>query len=589
MPDIRILPDVLVNKIAAGEVIERPASVVKELLENALDAGAGHIDLEVADGGRRLIRMADDGCGIAAEQLALALAPHATSKLGAEDDLFCIRTLGFRGEALASIAAVAQVRVLSRAGGCDAAAEIEASGGQAGPTRPAHRAPGTTVEVRDLFFNVPARRKFLRSAGAELAHTSEQLARVALAHPAVSFEMLNSGRVHTRLAVCTDLRERVAQFYGDELAGALLPVAVQSRGLSLTGFAAPPAHSRASERWQYFFVNGRYVRDRQVQHAIKDTYRGLIEPARFAAVFLHLSIDPSELDVNVHPTKIEVRWRDSQAVHAIVRSGLRQALGAADLTPALEAREGRPDRRPWYVARPAAPRPDAQAFFRGPSDAGFAAGSPAPPAAAAGAAPTSPAHSPDWACAAGPPAVQLHRTYLVTETDDGILIIDQHALHERIIYEQLRQRLAGGALESQNLLIPQTVELAADQMAALESAESLLGRLGIEWSPFDDRAWAVHAFPALLKSSVIAEFMRDLADVLVSRDAPPDPEALIHKALDMMACKAAVKAGDELAPAERQVLIEQRHLVDKGSNCPHGRPTALRFTLAELERQFKRR
>ena len=605
MTVIRPLPDLLVNKIAAGEVIERPASVVKELLENALDAGATRITLTVEEGGKKLIRVSDNGCGIAADQLELAIQPHATSKITDEDDLYRIHTMGFRGEALASIGAVSHVSVSSRTADALEGAVVHVAGDQIRSCDAAGCAVGTTVEVRDLFFNVPARRKFLRGQSTEFGHVQEQLARIALPNPQVEFELRSGQRVAKRLPGCNDMRERVAAFYGEELARDLVPIDRDERGLRIVGYVAKPAESRASGKWQYIFLNGRSIRDRFIQHALKEAYRGLMEHNRFPVVFLSIGIDPQQVDVNVHPTKIEVRWQDSNMIHSQVLATLRDTLLQQDLTPALRSDRANsaltPEQRLEEQKRIAE-------FFK----------QAAPPQSAAGAAAGAPgmaaqANMPSISMAelavkfqSGPetrdpeigspirvepaPAqvIQLHRTYLVTETDEGMLIIDQHALHERIIYEQLKERIASGTLESQRLLIPETIEFTPGQVGLLQANRDLLQQVGIDFTLYAERTVAVQSFPSILHDSAIADFMKDLADRLTERGSKPHTELLIHELLDMMACKAAVKAGDALSDEEIRGLIQQRPLVEKSSNCPHGRPTSLRFSLADLERQFKR-
>ncbi|MEE8169842.1 MAG: DNA mismatch repair endonuclease MutL, partial [Phycisphaerae bacterium] len=338
MPAIRRLDPVLVNKIAAGEVIERPASVVKELLENALDAGATRVDLTLEDGGTTLIAVADDGRGIAPDELPLALASHATSKIDSVDDLTAVSTMGFRGEALASIASVARVRITSRPADRPDAARIDASDGRIGEVEPCAAPPGTMIEVRNLFFNMPARRKYLRTVAAETSHVSEQIARIALAHPHVAFSQTHQGRTMRRLPATDDRRVRIADFFGPDLAQDLIPFDRQERELHVAGWFAPPAASRASSKWQYVFLNGRYIRDRELNgFVLREAFRGLIEPARYPVVFLFLTADPASFDVNVHPTKIEVRWRDAGRVKSQVLAVLREALLSRDLTPALRA------------------------------------------------------------------------------------------------------------------------------------------------------------------------------------------------------------------------------------------------------------
>ncbi len=603
MATIRQLPDLLVNKIAAGEVIERPASVAKELLENSIDAGSTRIVLTVEDGGRKLIRVSDNGAGIAPDQLELAVMPHATSKISDEHDLFRIHTLGFRGEALASIGAISHLTIRSRPGDADEGAEIQVAGENVNSLAAAGCPVGTSIEVRDLFFNVPARRKFLKGANTELGHVQEQLARIALANPQVEFEFVSGQRVLKKLPSCNDMRTRVASFFGEELAGDLIPIQRHERGLSISGYAAKPAQNRATGKWQYLFLNGRYVRDRFVQHALKEAYRGLMEHNRFPMVFLALGIDPQLVDVNVHPTKIEVRWQDPNLVHSQVLSALRETFLQCDLTPALSARRAVPDLTPEQRLNE---RERIADFFKNLTPAQIAAGSTSGGSSpAVGLQPASVSMADLALKFQGGPGIdtppppqnpstqsgsvlQLHRTYLVTQTDDGMLIIDQHALHERIIYEQLKERIARGTLESQRLLIAETLEFTAEQVALLESNRPLLEQLGIDFTLYGETTVALQSFPSILHSTAITEFMRDLVDRLAERGNQPHSEVLIHQLLDMMACKAAVKAGDPLTSEEMRDLIEQRPLVEKASNCPHGRPTTLRFSLADLERQFKR-
>ncbi len=654
MPEIRILPDLLVNKIAAGEVIERPASVVKELLENAIDAGAAHIEVAIEDGGKRLIRVTDDGCGMSADQLKLAVTPHATSKINTEDDLYNIGTLGFRGEALASIGAVSHLRIVSRPADLDEGGEIRVAGESIESCSAAGCPPGTSIEVRDLFFNVPARRKFLRTTSTESGHVNEQFARIALTSPEIGFELINGKRVTQRLLPGQCRLDRIRALFGAEVTTGIIPIHREERGLEIEAYAAPPDRSRSNTGGQYLFVNGRYVRDRMISYAIREAYRGLLESDRFPIIYLFLTLNPAAVDANVHPTKVEVRWQDGSLVRSQVLSALRETFMQRDLTPSLRtdrvtcpidevrreqirtevaqelkdavatAKAGIPTAQTAAGAssaqRPSAsPRlPDttpphpgqpisghatgAEALWRSLMPHQEQAGSPSvpPPAAGQEALDRDPATSdpqesalsaqpPDVVVAAGGrPAIQLHNTYLVTETEDGLVIIDQHALHERVIYDQLRRRLTDGALESQRLLLPETVEATPHQVALLQNHHDLLERLGVEVTPFGTNAVAVHSFPALLANADVRGFVRNLIDKLDDQGEAAHTEDLIHELLDMMACKAAVKAGDPLTPEEIDSLLAAKELAEKPSNCPHGRPTTLRLTVKDLEKQFKR-
>ena len=613
--NIKVLPDLLVNKIAAGEVIERPASVVKELVENAVDAGASHITVHIQEGGKRLIRVTDDAQGMTPEDLRLAVTPHATSKIENEDDLFHIATMGFRGEALPSIGAVSRMRILSRPQHAIEGAEIVVAAKSIELSRSAGCRCGTMVEVGDLFFNVPARRKFLKSNATEVGHINELFTRMALAHRGIGFELTNNTRTTHRIPADAQIIQRIATLFGDDLAQSVMPLERDERGLTIEGYLAPPAMSRSNAAWQYTFLNGRYIRDRFVQHAVREAYRGLLEHHRSPVVFLFLTIDPAAVDVNVHPTKIEVRWQNSNLIHSQVLAVLRDKLLSSDLTPRFDAA---PARRSAFAQGTDADeiRRQAVEFFRnvtpstptGPYDAPRDAldlddridtravpgriGT-APPDALADVvqAPTPTADTTwhDLHTQTPNRAIQIHNTYLVTETPEGMVIIDQHALHERIMYEKLRDRIVSEPLESQRLLLPETFSATAAEIALMVENRKLLGQLGIDAEPFADDAIAIHAFPVILKDTDPPAFLRDLLDRLAHNDGKTCAEEVIHELLDMMACKAAVKAGDPLTGDEIRELIARKDTIEKSSNCPHGRPTTLRLTIAELEKQFKRR
>ena len=629
---IKKLPPAVVNQIAAGEVVERPSSVVKELVENALDAGAHRIRVEIQQGGAEAIRIIDDGDGFLPEDLPLAFASHATSKLAEVGDLDHIGSLGFRGEALASIGAVSRALIRSRRRENDEAWEIRCDGGDESAPAPCAGPQGTLLEVRDLFFNVPARRKFLKATATEVGHINEQMARIALAYRDVGFEVTNNQRTTLRLTGGTDIRERIAALFSGELGDDLIRIERHERGLHIEGYAAPPARSRATPAGQYILLNGRYIRDRFVQHAVREAYRGLMDSSRHPIVFLFLTIDPAQVDVNVHPTKIEVRWQDSNLVHSQVLSALRDVFLRTDLTPALRAES---DVLAGGRARSESPdaesiRRDAAEFFktmtpvvpgsdgrvtdpvipptRRPADVGpevwdalyrqHEAQSPGDAAGSTRGGLDAPRWQPDGATAPPPGggglearrrALQVHNTYLVVETDEGMVIIDQHALHERIMYDALRRQFTDGPLESQRLLLPETLTATQRELALLCDHADLLHRLGIEAEPFGRDTIAIQAFPSILKDTDAAAFLRDLLDRLAEKGEQTHTEEVIHDVLDMMSCKAAVKAGDPLTPEEIDALVAQKDLVEKSSNCPHGRPTTLRLTIRDLEKQFKRR
>ncbi|MFP4215627.1 MAG: DNA mismatch repair endonuclease MutL [Phycisphaerae bacterium] len=643
MPEIHVLSTHLVNKIAAGEVIERPASVVKELVENALDSGATRVEIAIEDGGKKLIQVSDDGCGMDRENLSLAFTPHATSKIRSDEDLFEIATMGFRGEALASIASISHAKIRSRAEGEDAGWEIEASGETVGDPKPTAASRGTTVTIRDLFFNTPARRKFMRTASTEIGHITEQLARVALPRPQVAFRLTHNGRVVHHLPAAESTRQRIADLFGSELAEGLLAVKPRNGEVSVRGYAGPPSLARSSSKWQYFFLNGRYVRDRLLAHALREAYRGRLDSSRSPVVMVFIEIDPGEVDVNVHPTKIEVRFRNSQLVHGSVLGALRDTLNASPASAGPEAKftaedlsddqTDSPDDARKQSLREAmaeffkkAPKPQPRLGFNAPGGRDHTA--PYPPAGGsvrndrpAPRPPEAPLHNrsatPEPADAAHPPTspempgdvphpqpagdelarparsmrplLQVHNSYIVAQTADGVVIVDQHALHERICYNDFSRRLANGGLNTQRLLIPETVRVTGQEEALLGEHAELLRRLGIEVESFGPNTAAIQAFPTLLTERRVqaASFLRELLDEL-SDDGTVSEERLLEKVLAMMACKSAVKAGDPLTPEEMADLLARSDALDKRESCPHGRPTTLTLTLRELEKQFKR-
>jgi DNA mismatch repair protein MutL len=599
----------LVNRIAAGEVIERPASVVKELVENALDAGATHIVVEIEDGGRELIRVIDDGSGIPANELAMAFASHATSKLQSDEDLFAIETMGFRGEALASIGAVSHARILSRTRDSEAGYEIFNRGGEISDAQAAAGNVGTTIDVRRLFFNTPARRKFLKGSTTEFSYINEAVLRTALPNPGITFTLSHNGRVVLDLPA-TDAQARLLAAWPDEFHEQQLAIQTRDAEITMRGIIGTPELARPHQRYQYFFLNGRPIRDKFIQHAVRESFRGLTEPGRYPAAVLLLTMPAQDVDVNVHPTKSEVRFRDSSRIHGFVMAVLRDKLLTSDLTPAAVAmRSDADDRRrvdmqsklaAFFRGEAPTEVPKADAFPPLPLGEGRGEGAsnvegfpPAQPVAdrrfeAQPASISTPHHPGALPMGEGTKAIQLHNSYLVAQSDDGLVIIDQHALHERIMFEDLLARVTRGPLESQRLLIPITLPATGRQMALLDQVQVLLGRLGIELSSFGPETVAIQAFPSFLEKLDPAEFVRELLDRGEQELLDLREEALLHEILDMMACKAAVKAGDPLTSGEIEALLARRELVERSSNCPHGRPTTLRLTLKDLEKQFKR-
>ena len=618
---IRELPTLLINQIAAGEVIERPASVVKELVENSLDAGATRIDVAIEDGGHQLIRVSDDGRGIPSDELPLALAPHATSKLERAEQLQAVDTLGFRGEALASVASVSRLRLSSRTPGDEAAHVIEASGPDQSPPAPTGGAPGTIVEVRDLFFNTPARRKFLRAAPTEFGHVNDAVTRLAMMHPNVGFTLTNNGRKTLDLAPADRGADRCIDLLGKDLAEGLLefehrdtptPDPQSPIPTAIWGLAGLPSIARGTTKHLYLAVNGRAVKDRNLIHAVKEAYRGLIPPDRHPLAVVFITMDPRRVDVNVHPAKAEVRFRNPSSIHGLVLSAVRARLIGADLTPSVGFRvsgSGPREERPGdYTLGDASPEPDTRNpepnafvdYFRkmDPTQKGFvyeevkremAEADEAPIPAAQPALTSDITHQTSH-------ILQVHNSYVVTEDDDGLLIVDQHALHERVMFETLRDRVLGEGkpLESQRLLMPEIVDASPSRVALLGSLKPLLERIGIEAEPIGPGKVAIHAFPSFLFSRNVeaGPFLTELLDKAEEEDLRPGDataeEAALHEVLDMMACKAAVKAGDRLSPDELSALLAKRGEIERSSNCPHGRPTTLRLTIKDLEKQFGR-
>ncbi|TVQ30847.1 MAG: DNA mismatch repair endonuclease MutL [Phycisphaeraceae bacterium] len=599
---IRTLPPLLVNQIAAGEVVERPASVVKELVDNAIDAGAARIALEIEKGGVELVRVSDDGAGLPPQELPLAIAPHATSKLREAADLARIATMGFRGEALASIASVSRLSIRSRTRTAEGAHRIDVEGDAITQPRPEAGPVGTVVTVRNLFFNTPARRKFLRTSQTEQGHCLDTLRALALAHPRIGFTATCDGRTVVDLAPEQSPRDRALAILGTELAGKLIEVSSDGLGagdIALWGMVGLPEIARPTAKGQRFFINGRPIADRSIQHALQEGYRGLIDPGRKPMAVLMLEMDPASVDVNVHPAKAEVRFRDSGLVHSVVLRAVRDALRSADLTPkwSNSGAGGAGPRPEFGDGLPPAPESNASGFtdrFTTPQ-----------PAAAAGRfdyqalrdavakqrledAEPLPLPTPRRADS----VLQVHNSYLVTQDEHGVVIIDQHAMHERFMFEQIMQRLGEGALESQQLLTPAVVKTTAQRIERLEELKPLLTRLGVEAAPLGPSDIAIHAFPSFLFEKRVdpAEFLEELLERAEDGDltGATAEESAVHEIVDMMACKAAVKAGDHLTDEEVGALLNMRERYERASNCPHGRPTTIRLTIRDLEKQFGR-
>ncbi len=613
MPRIRQLSSDVVTKIAAGEVIERPSSVVKELLENSIDAGATRIEIDLEAGGTELIRIVDDGCGIVADDLPLAFASHATSKLATADDLFDIRTLGFRGEALASIGSIAHVTLQSWPAGANRGHEIRCEGHKLSEVRPWGGSPGTRIEVRHLFYNVPVRKKFLKGIGTELGHITETVTKLSLANPALHIVLRHNGKAVYDIPASANLKDRIGLFFGAEIRDSLYAVESGPGQVSLTGYIADPKCDRGNAKLQYLFLNGRWFRDRSLGHGFQEAYRGLLMTGRYAVGFLYLNVPPNSVDVNVHPTKAEVRFRENSLIYSLVRSSVKNRLMQENLIPQLRLPEQEPEPArdfreflpppQWSLQPPEAPMPsglfsprrDAAEQTQAPwetLDRGerMMQTSPPPPPLRSGEgepemAPPELANLP--ALASGS-ALQLHDSYIVLETAEGMLVIDQHALHERILFEQLRRRIRDGKLEVQRLLIPEPIDLPAEQAATVLEFREQLGELGLDVSDFGGNTILLSSYPTMLSRRPPFEILQGVIDYLVSKDRAPTKEILLDHLLATMACKAAVKAGDRLTQEEIAYLLELRKLADDSHHCPHGRPTTLLFSRKQLDKQFGR-
>jgi DNA mismatch repair protein MutL len=640
MPTITQLPTSVINKIAAGEVIERPASVIKELLENSVDAGAKRIDVSIEKGGSELIRIADDGCGIDAEQLTLSVASHATSKIRDADDLFHVQSLGFRGEALASISEVSHFLIRSRTPESDAGSEMAVTAGTLSEIAPCGCPIGTSIEVRNLFCSTPVRRKFLRTTQTEMGHISEAFTRIALAHPEIHFTLKHNERSLYDLPADENWQERITTFFGHEIGDALIWVdnKDEESQVRLSGYVANPSHSRSNNKMQYLFLNSRFIRDRSLQHALGEAYRGLLMTGRYPITFLRLDMPAEMVDVNVHPTKLEVRFQDGGRVYSQLLGTLRNKFLASDLTAkesltSEKSNDNEPAIDPIHADRMRREMTDwakgeasgQQSAVSGQLEIGAGSQQDIPltydralgrlpefqPFGERGGAlpslpnlpiqPTSDSNSnntlpPADTSAYQPPSredrssigLQLHNRYIVTENETGMVVIDQHALHERVLYEQIREKVLSGKMESQRLLVPEPVALTAAEAGAALDVKETLASIGIEIEPFGGDTVVISAYPAMLANISPGEVLRQVVDILLSGEKVPDRRDVLDELLHMISCKAAIKAGDRLSVEEVDALLEQRHLFHDTHHCPHGRPTALVFTREELDKRFKR-
>ena len=607
---IRQLPDILINQIAAGEVVERPASVVKELVENALDAGALRIDIDLEEGGARLIRVRDDGGGIAAAQLPLAVARHATSKIASLDDLESVATLGFRGEALPSIASVSRFSLSSRRAEDDHGSGLDVEGGKLGEVVPRALAPGTTVEVRELFYNVPARRKFLRAERTELGHVEEWLRSLALARPDVELRVSHNGRPSRRYkGGDTASAVRLGETLGPDFAANALRVERAVAGaeggpgerMRLHGWIAAPVYSRASADQQYLYVNGRSVRDRNIAHAVKLAYQDVLFHGRQPAYVLFLEVDPTRVDVNVHPAKHEVRFRDSRMLHEFVYRTLQQVLaetraGSAsgqDL-PAPGQSLGTRDQGHDAVSQQVPVGPWSDPMRQSPlglavrdAPAAYAALYAAGSDGSSATAPIGPAQDGEVP-ALGYAVAQLHGIYILAENAQGLIVVDMHAAHERIGYERLKSADAGAGLRSQPLLVPATLAVAEREAELAEQESATLEALGFDVTRSGPQSLSVRGVPALLAQADPAALLRDVLADLREHGHSARVQAARDELLSTMACHGAVRANRRLTLPEMNALLRDMEATERSGQCNHGRPTWTHFPLAEIDRWFLR-
>jgi DNA mismatch repair protein MutL len=614
MGQILVLDQNMINMIAAGEVIERPASVVKELMENSIDSEATKITVSIEDGGRKLISVTDNGCGMDAEDLARAFEPHTTSKIKTSSDLHGISTLGFRGEALASIASVSQVKCTSRTKSQPGANCIEIDCGKKGNISPSSSDYGTTIQVRDIFYKLPARRKFLRTANTEMGHIAEQFTRISLANKHLDLVLIHNGRELYRLSDKDSLDQRIAELSPIPSSGIsenLLKAESNEKNLHILALMGKPSISRTSKKFQYIFLNGRFIRDKFISHAIKEAYRGLLEPNRFPVVFLFIRMPYEDYDVNVHPTKSEVRFYNTNLVHSQILGCLREKLLGTDLqthavlptatgSPEMQGTPPTGDRRqaisdamdeffkkhrPVQTQQHFSYKPKQHLVALHPSTEQIPK-SHIGPSPALASIPTS--QIVQEISSEQRKFIQIHDSFIVVQTDEGFVIIDQHALHERIIYEDLCKRIGKSELESQKLLIPESFDVTVSDADLLKRNSELLEKLGIELVPFGPKAMAIQAFPTLLAKADPLDFVQDLIDLLGRKDINLDSERLLDEVLNMAACKAAIKAGQRLTDSEIEQLLRDKVNAESASRCPHGRPTTIKFSISDLEKQFKR-
>lgn len=646
MSRIQQLDPHVINRIAAGEVIERPASVVKELMENSVDALSTRIEVDIAVGGTELIRISDNGEGMHPDDMQLAVTSHATSKIRSDLDLEKVSTLGFRGEALASIASISRFRIRTRRHDMPTGQELECEGGEISILRECGCPAGTTIEVHNLFFNTPGRRKFLKKPSTEFGRISEQFARIALPNPNLHMVLRHNDKLVYELPATSDQMERIRRFFGGNVGDKLIAVesettAEDGKAIRIWGFVGEPSLSKGTRKDQYLFLNGRCIQDRSLQHALGEAYRGLLMVGRHPVSFLFLEVPPNLVDVNVHPTKTEVRFQDSQSLYRQLLHTLRDKFRQLEFQSEIQV-PARTANAESTSTTPTSQQRDLELWTSSATSSSRPALVGAPHGSAT---PVTPSYPPSLKSSAFAPAVtdalsvppdtdvpqpasqsepeftplqevigfeqphadslpdlstqkmvvgddyrafQIHDCYLVVAGDDGLEIIDQHALHERILYEYLRNRVLDGQVERQKLLIPEAIECSAGEAAVLMEYQALLGEIGFEVEDFGGTTILLNAHPVMLPRGNMVRILKDLAGQLEESDGKTSRRDLLDNMMHTMACRGAIKAGKRLTPEEMQELLIQRHLVADSHHCPHGRPTSMNLTRHTLDKQFGR-
>ena len=598
---VKILPEILSNKIAAGEVVERPASVVKELVENALDANSTQIHVEVENGGRSLIRVSDNGEGMAHDDALLAMERYATSKIYTDTDLFAIRTLGFRGEALPSIASVSRFELISKDRDSASGTQIRVEGGKIKNVVETGAPQGTMITVKNLFYNTPARRKFLKTVNTEMGHITDTLSQMAMGNPTVRFKLTHNNKVIYNWSKSPDAFGRVADVLGKALQKDLFDITFSQNGVAVSGWVASDRHTKSTNRGIYIFVNKRFVRDRVITHALFEGFSGRLMKGKYPTAALFITLPPDQVDVNVHPTKHEVRFADQRGVHAAVQTAVAQAFKSAPdipwktvATPLVEKDFEKPIETPPSLVsekqRPASPRP---ALFSPPSFAPLK---------------EEKDHIPSFPPAEIPkPQIkdqntlwqkrffsdlrivgQIHNTYIICEFEDGFVLIDQHAAHERIMYEKLKARSANQTIPKQTLLMPEILELGFKETDILNELLPELAQVGWDIDPFGPETFAIKAVPSVLAESDVIPVITEIIDKMIEMGIKSDLETALEESRKIMACHSAVRASQALTDKHLTRLLEQLDQCENPSNCPHGRPTWIQYTKKDLEKQFKR-